>query len=358
MVYPTRRPGRPGALLAGGCRAGARLAGEDRDLGVPFPAGGPSDVFARSPAEQVGAALGQTIVIDNQAAAPAARRRGGRRRSAEPTATPCWSASPANLCAADLRQSRLRSGCATSRRSRRSIACSRCCSSIPKRLDVSTLQQFLDTARAQARIDRDGVGRPRHGAASRDRAAADRAGIKLHHMPYRGGAPALQDLLGGQVAGMFATAGLAASYVKAGKLRALAVAGRRREPLLPDVPTIDEAGARRFPRHRPGTACSRPRARPTPVLDRMHAAVQKALGSDRSSANGPSAGARVELESRADFARLRRPRKMRRAGAPSIEGRRRQAGVTSSSRSPAELRATIAFLSRSRRRRSPRSSGR
>jgi tripartite-type tricarboxylate transporter receptor subunit TctC len=128
-----------------------------------------------------------------------------------------------------------------------------------------------------------------------------RAGIKLRHVPYRGGAPALQDLLGGQVAAMFGTAGIAASHVHAGELRALAVAGRRREPLLPDAPTFDQAGLAGF-RAVSWDGLFAPKATPAAVLDRVHEAVQKALASDSVKRQWAERGARVELESRADFA--------------------------------------------------------
>jgi tripartite-type tricarboxylate transporter receptor subunit TctC len=125
--------------------------------------------------------------------------------------------------------------------------------------------------------------------------------VKLRHVPYRGGAPALQDLLSGQVGAMFGTAGLAQGYVKAGQLHALAVAGRRREALLPEVPTFDEAGLSNF-RATSWDGVFAPRATPEPVLDRMHAAIQKALASDKVKQQWAKRGARVGLESRADFA--------------------------------------------------------
>jgi tripartite-type tricarboxylate transporter receptor subunit TctC len=173
----------------------------------------------------------------------------------------------------------------------------------PKRLDVATLGQFLDTARAKPdSIDMasGGLGTVGHLAIE---LLQTEARIKLRHVPYRGGAPALQDLLGGQVAGLFATAGLTASYVRAGTLRALAVAGRRREPLLPDVPTFKEAGAGDF-RAVSWDGLFAPKATPPPVLDRMHAAVQKALASEKAKQQWAERGARVELESRAEFAKF------------------------------------------------------
>src|SRR4051812_26856625 len=68
------------------------------------------------------------------------------------------------------------------------------------------------------------------------------AGIDIVHVPYKGGGPAMADLVGGQVAFSFASMPSALPYVQAGRLRAIAVGGATRSPLFPDVPTVAEAG--------------------------------------------------------------------------------------------------------------------
>ena len=65
-------------------------------------------------------------------------------------------------------------------------------------------------------------------------------GVNLVHVPYRGGGPALVDLLGGQVQVLFATMSSSIEYVRGGKLRALAVTTATRSPVLPDIPTVTE----------------------------------------------------------------------------------------------------------------------
>lgn len=69
------------------------------------------------------------------------------------------------------------------------------------------------------------------------------AGVQLVNVPYKGGAQALTDLIGGQVQVMFGTAAITLSQVRAGRLKALGVSGAKRSPLLPEVPTIAESGA-------------------------------------------------------------------------------------------------------------------
>jgi tripartite-type tricarboxylate transporter receptor subunit TctC len=77
------------------------------------------------------------------------------------------------------------------------------------------------------------------------------AGTRLLHVPYKGSAPAMSDLLGGQVQLMFSDAPTALPQIKAGKVRAIAVASVRRSVLLPDVPTVAESGV-------PGCRATRP----------------------------------------------------------------------------------------------------
>ena len=68
------------------------------------------------------------------------------------------------------------------------------------------------------------------------------AGIELVHVPYKGAAGALQDILSGQIPYMFLPVHVAATYIKSGKLKALAVGSAKRHPLLPEVPTLIEQG--------------------------------------------------------------------------------------------------------------------
>lgn len=107
---------------------------------------------------------------------------------------------------------------------------------------------------------------------------ASRADIRVTHVPYRGAAPALQDLLGGQIQYMFLDMSSAFSLIQTGKLRALAVAPARRFQGLPDVPTVAEQGYPGFDIRawygllvRSGT--------PQATIDRLHAEVKTALDS-------------------------------------------------------------------------------
>lgn len=103
------------------------------------------------------------------------------------------------------------------------------------------------------------------------------AGIDLLHVPYKGGAgPAVTDLIGGQTQVMFTTLPSAIQFVKAGRLRALAVTLAQRVPDLPDVPTMTEAG---YPTMVTASwqGVFVPRGTPAPVVSRLFAAVQKVM---------------------------------------------------------------------------------
>jgi tripartite-type tricarboxylate transporter receptor subunit TctC len=72
------------------------------------------------------------------------------------------------------------------------------------------------------------------------------AGLQMTHVPYKGGGPALADLVGGQIQLMLENIPSTLPFVKAGKLRALAVSGKKRSALVPDLPTLDEAGLKGY----------------------------------------------------------------------------------------------------------------
>lgn len=102
------------------------------------------------------------------------------------------------------------------------------------------------------------------------------AGIKVNHIPYKGAGPAATDLLGGQVDLYFATPQTVVSFVKAGKLRALAVSSPKRMPVLPDVPTIAESGYKGFDTS-DWKMLVAPAGTPPEIVKRLNAEVEKAM---------------------------------------------------------------------------------
>lgn len=106
----------------------------------------------------------------------------------------------------------------------------------------------------------------------------DCKGLFMVGIPYRGGGPMLQDLLGGQIPVMFINQDVALQHVKAGKLRALAVSSLQRNPLYPDTPTLDESGFKGF-QALSWSGMSVIRGTPQPIVDRLEAALRKIMTS-------------------------------------------------------------------------------
>jgi tripartite-type tricarboxylate transporter receptor subunit TctC len=102
------------------------------------------------------------------------------------------------------------------------------------------------------------------------------AGIKMTHVPYRGAAPAYTDVMSGQTPVFFDNLASALGQIKGGSVRALAVTGKERSPLLPDVPTVVESGVPTYVYY-VWFGLWAPKATPKPIVDKLYAEVQKAL---------------------------------------------------------------------------------
>jgi tripartite-type tricarboxylate transporter receptor subunit TctC len=125
-------------------------------------------------------------------------------------------------------------------------------------------------------------------------------GISLNHIAYKGGAPALQDVMGGHVPSMFGNLGEQLGAIKAGKTRALAVTSLKRHFAIPDVPTVDESGIAGFQVTAWYASCV-PAGVPVPIQNQLNAAVVKAVNSPdinerlRQNAVEPTGSTREEL---------------------------------------------------------------
>jgi tripartite-type tricarboxylate transporter receptor subunit TctC len=287
----------------GGERGKARAADwPDRPITliVPFPAGGGSDLFARPIASRMAGELGQTIVIDNRSGAGGTIGTAVAARAAPdgytlllgdtglvyaPTVYPKPGFDFVRDFAAVSALARVPYVLAVN----------------ASRLDVTTLAGFVAAARktpGAIDVGSAGMGTLTHLAIG---LFEERAGIRLNHIPYRGGGPMLQDLLAGQISAAFVLAGALAPHVANGKVRALAIANRRREAILADVPTMQEAGIEEL-RAAIWFGLFAPAGTPAAILDRLHGAAQGALRDPEIRRLWAEQGARIELESRAEFA--------------------------------------------------------
>ena len=102
------------------------------------------------------------------------------------------------------------------------------------------------------------------------------AGVRIVHVPYKGGGPAVIDVIGGQVPLMFASGAASIPHVKAGRLRALAFTGVKRSDQLPDVPTVAESGLKGYEAIG-WYGLYGPARLPRPIVDRLHAVTREAV---------------------------------------------------------------------------------
>jgi tripartite-type tricarboxylate transporter receptor subunit TctC len=269
---------------------------------VPFAAGGVNDAFARPIAIHVGSALGKPVVVDNRSGAGGTI--GAALVAREPAdghtmlvANTSHTYAPLIYPGAGFDLVSDFAPISAFARVQQALVVN------PAVLDVASLQEFLQRARARPGsidIGSAGIGTVNHLAIEM---LEDRALVELNHMPYRGSGPAIQDLVSGHIGAIFNPVANLLGHVRSGKLRVLGIAGRRREALLPEVPTFDEAGLKDFRAVAWVGLFAHVRTADA-ILDRMHGLVQAALSSDAVRSLWAEQGAKVEPESRADFARF------------------------------------------------------
>lgn len=208
---------------------------------VPFPPGGSTDILARALAPRLQAALGQTVVIDNK---PGAGGSIGATEAAkaEPDGHTLLMGHIGTLAVNPALYPRLPYD------PQKSFVPVAAVARVPNVLVVNaispvrTLAEFVARARAQPgrfSYSSGGNGSAAHIAFE---SLKQRTGIFMLHIPYRGTAPSITDLLGGQVDATFTGSPAVLPHVKNGRLRALAVSSSQRIGALPDVPTVAESG--------------------------------------------------------------------------------------------------------------------
>ena len=113
------------------------------------------------------------------------------------------------------------------------------------------------------------------------------AGVNIVHIPYKGGGPAMTDLLGGRVGAYYSTPSTAGPHIAAGKLQAIATTGAKRTPFMPDVPTIAESGFPGFEASNWYAFVTSAKV-PAPILDKLNAELVKALNDASVRSSSPS----------------------------------------------------------------------
>jgi tripartite-type tricarboxylate transporter receptor subunit TctC len=235
------------AMLLLACAAAAQAAYPEKPirLVIGFPAGGPLDQHARLLSERLQAVLGQPLIVDYKAGA------GGTVGAQEVMKAPAdgYTLMLANTGVmvinpalyGKLPYNTLRDFTPIARTAMQPLALL-----VNTQLPVSSLKDFV--AYAKARPGQVNYGSAGNGGISHlvPEMFKNATGLFMVHIPYRGSAPAFTDLMGGQVQFMAESIPQAAAYHKQGKVKALAVTSRERNPALPDIPTVMESGIRDF----------------------------------------------------------------------------------------------------------------
>jgi len=229
-----------GAALPASAQTASPAAWPDRPIRVvlPFPPGGPSDIVMRLAADKMQVVLKQPIVIDNRPGA------GGNVGSAEVARAPAdgytWLFGPDSLVTVNphvykqmpFKVEQLLPVTIATQFSQ-TLVCN-------PALGVRTVAELVAKAKSESlSYASGGLGVPGHLSME---LLQSMAGFQMTHIPYKGPAPATQDVLGNQVPCGLLAGPTVLPHVRAGKLVALAVSGSRRSPTLPDVPTLAEAG--------------------------------------------------------------------------------------------------------------------
>jgi len=139
--------------------------------------------------------------------------------------------------------------------------------------DLGEFMRFAQAHPSKLAAASAGNGSPSHLAAVAFERAAN---VRLHHIPYKGAAPAVTDLLGGQVQVLFTNVAASIAHIRSGKLKAYAITGQRRNPALPDVPTFAEAGLPSYDATG-WYGLVAPRQTPPAVLAKLSAAVAQVM---------------------------------------------------------------------------------
>jgi tripartite-type tricarboxylate transporter receptor subunit TctC len=221
------------------------LAGKQIRLIVPFPAGGPTDIVARPLAQMLGDALKTVVLVDNRGGAGGSMGADAVAKSAADGQTLLMGTVGTHAINPALYKN-------LSYDAERDFTAIALVAMAPVAVVVhpsqpmTKLAELVDLAKrmpGKLNYGSAGVGTPGHLTAEMFKTAA---GIDIQHIPYKGSAPAVTDLLGGQIQIMFDPLQSVLSNVVAGKLRALAISSKARSSVQPDVPTIAESGYNGF----------------------------------------------------------------------------------------------------------------
>jgi len=247
-------------------------------LVVPYAAGGGTDILARQIAKQAGDYMGQPIIVDNKPGAGTVLGASEVAKATPDGYTLLWGDSATFALNPHvykkLPYDPLKSFAPVTLTMRGSLVM--VASSKLNVKNVAELIAYASKNPHKLSYGTAGNGTPHHLAMESFKLRA--GGIDIQHVPYKGEAPAMQDLLSGSFDVMFAGARVVKAQVDSGKINILAVAGGRRNSAMPEVPTVAEAGLKDYAsEYWHGVVA--PAGTPAPVVEKLNAAFNNALKS-------------------------------------------------------------------------------
>jgi tripartite-type tricarboxylate transporter receptor subunit TctC len=262
-------------LLAGATAQAQDYPNRPIKVVIAFPPGGPTDFVGRLLADKLKDFLGQPVIIENKAGANGAIGANEVAKSAPDGYTLFLTTSGAVTITPNLRTDTPYDTLRDFAPIARVVNVDEVLVVRPA-LGAGSAKDLVAMAKAKPgtlAFASTGVGSPPHLSLELLQASA---GVKFVHVPYRGAAPAITDLLGGQVTAMFADAPVLLPHIRSGRLKPLAVASTQRNPVLPDVPTLAEEGYA-------NTVCDNwygllaPAKTPPAIIARLNRAMKAAL---------------------------------------------------------------------------------
>ena len=264
---------------------------------VGFAPGGATDIMARLIGQWLSERLGQQFVVENR---PGAASNVGTEAvvSAAPDGYTLLAVTSVNAINASLYE-KLNFNLIRDIAPVASIHREPFVMEVNPSVPVKTVPEFIAHAKAnpgKINMATAGIGSGNHLAGELFKMMT---GVNLVHVPYRGGGPALIDLLGGQVQVLFATMSSSIEYVRAGKLRALAVTTATRSPVLPDIPTVAEF----VPAYESSfwTGVGAPKNTPAEIVDKLNKEINAALADPKFKARAADLGGTALSGSPVDF---------------------------------------------------------
>src|SRR4030081_3908682 len=245
---------------------------------VPYPAGGPTDVLARLVGEKVLSIFGQSVIVESRPGGAGGTVGAKAVASADPdgytlliSQVGALTISPSIYKSVDYELSKAFAPVAL-------VAVSPQLLCVSPTLPVKSVAELLAYAKAnpgKVIFGSAGVGSQPHVLGELLKLVG---GVNMTHIPYRGSAPAITDLLAGQIQMMFDTPVVMLPHIEAGKMRALAITAPARSPQLPDVPTMNESGLPRLEATL-WSAMLAPAGTPAGVVARLNATFNEGMNS-------------------------------------------------------------------------------